>query len=122
MRTVRHKKPANFLSALRRNGHGIAEEERLSNVEATDEALVMGLRLSEGVDAGAIARRFRLDSVVDWTRVDRLVRSGHLTRDADRIAVTRGGRLVLDRILAEVAAADPISSAAAELMPESAAA
>src|SRR5207247_4240834 len=26
MRTVRHRKPENFLSALCRNGHGIAEE------------------------------------------------------------------------------------------------
>ena len=44
MRTVRHKKPENFLSALRRNGHGIAEEAALPG-EAADEALVMGLRL-----------------------------------------------------------------------------
>ena len=51
MRTVRHRKPENFLSALARNGHGIAEENELSPVEAGDEALVMGLRLSEGLDA-----------------------------------------------------------------------
>ena len=73
MRTVRHKKPENFLSALRRNGHGIGEEEPLLATEAADEALVMGLRLTEGIDAGAIARRFGLESIVDWQRVDRLV-------------------------------------------------
>src|SRR3954467_7566015 len=50
MRTVRHKKPENFLSAVSRNGHGVAEEAPLSAVEAADEALVMGLRLAEGVD------------------------------------------------------------------------
>ena len=60
MRTVRHRKPENFLSALRRNGHGIAEEAPLIADEAADEALVMGLRLSEGIDAGAIAARFGL--------------------------------------------------------------
>ena len=27
MRTVRHKKPENFLSAVARNGHGLVEEE-----------------------------------------------------------------------------------------------
>ena len=48
MRTVRHKKPENFLGAMARNGHGMVEEEVLSAREAADEALVMGLRLAEG--------------------------------------------------------------------------
>ena len=28
-RTVRHRKPENFLSGIRRNGHGMVEEEKL---------------------------------------------------------------------------------------------
>ena len=102
-RTVRHRKPENFLSALVRNGHAIAEQEPLSATEATDEALVMGLRLAEGIDAAAIAGRFGLESIVDWVAVDRLAESGHLTREGSRIAATPAGRLVLDRVLAEVA-------------------
>src|SRR5258705_8127367 len=104
MRTVRHKKPENFLSGLRRNGHGIGEEEMLLATEAADEALVMGLRLSEGIDAGAIAQRFGLNSIVDWPRVDRLVDLGYLSRDGERIAVTPSGRLLLEAILGEIAA------------------
>jgi oxygen-independent coproporphyrinogen-3 oxidase len=110
MRTVRHRKPENFLSALRRNGHGIAEEAVLSPIEAADEALVMGLRLAEGIDPWAMAQRLGLESVVDWGRVDRLVASGHLRRIGDRIALTGKGRLVLDAILGEIAAAEPISA------------
>jgi len=117
MRTVRHKKPENFLSALARNGNGIAEEEQLSPTEATDEALVMGLRLTEGIDAQAIAGRFGLLSIVDWERVDRLVHSAHLTREGQRIAITSKGRLLLDAILGEIALPKPIS-AASEPMPE----
>ena len=117
MRTVRHKKPENFLSALTRNGNGIAEEAQLSPTEATDEALVMGLRLTEGIDARAIADRFGLSSIVDWERVDRLVHSGHLTREGQRIAITSKGRLLLDAILGEIALPKPIS-AASEPMPE----
>ena len=117
MRTVRHKKPENFLSALARNGNGIAEEAQLSPTEATDEALVMGLRLTEGIDARAIADRFGLSSIVDWERVDRLVHSGHLTREGQRIAITSKGRLLLDAILGEIALPKPIS-AASEPMPE----
>jgi putative oxygen-independent coproporphyrinogen III oxidase len=103
-RTVRHKKPENFLAAMRRNGHGIAEEASLWPVEAADEALVMGLRLAEGIDAQAIADRFDLPSIVDWDRVQRLTDSGHLKREDSRIALTATGRLLLDHILGEIAA------------------
>jgi len=104
MRTVRHKKPENFLSGLARNGHGIAEQEALHPVEAADEALVMGLRLREGVDAQAIAERLGLSAIVDWRRVDRLVGSGHLASADGRIALTSSGRLLLDHILGQIAA------------------
>jgi oxygen-independent coproporphyrinogen-3 oxidase len=75
----------------------------------------MGLRLSEGINADAIAQRFGLEDIVDWGRVDRLVASGHLTRTDGRIAPTAHGRLVLNHILAEISAtsAAPLESAAA---------
>lgn len=112
-RTVRHKKPENFLAALMLNGHGIAEEMPLHAGEAADEALVMGLRLRSGIDPGAIAERFQLDSIVDWRRVDRLVGSGHLTREGTHISTTARGRLLLDHILGEIAAAEPRAYAVA---------
>lgn len=112
-RTVRHRKPENFLSALARNGHGISEEASLTPWEASDEALVMGLRLAEGIDVQAIAGRFGLTQIVDWHRVDRLVGSGHLQRQGTRIALTRAGRLLLDHILGEIAlASEPMASEA----------
>jgi oxygen-independent coproporphyrinogen-3 oxidase len=118
MRTVRHRKPENFLRGIMRNGHGLMEEAVLTPHEAGDEALVMGLRLAEGIDADALAARFGFGSIVDWGRVDRLVGSGHLQRDGAHIAVTPKGRLLLDTILGEIAEVEPIS-AAAERMPES---
>ncbi|QNM82745.1 coproporphyrinogen III oxidase [Sphingomonas sabuli] len=102
-RTVRHRKPENFLSGLARNGHGIAEEDRLSPAEAADEALVMGLRLAEGIDAAALEARFGTP-LVDWDKVDRLAASGHLVRSGARIATTPAGRLLLDHLLGEIAA------------------
>ena len=102
-RTARHKKPENFLSALARNGHAIAEEAPLTPREAADEALVMGLRLSEGIDPTAIEQRFGV-AAVDRDKVKRFVESGHLASDGDRIAPTREGRLVLDRLIAEISA------------------
>jgi oxygen-independent coproporphyrinogen-3 oxidase len=119
MRTVRHRKPENFLSAIKRNGHGISEEEHLLATEAADEALVMGLRLREGIDAAAIAHRFGFNAIVDWTKVDRLVGSGHLMRTGERIATTVRGRLLLDAILAEIALPEPMASAESAAVQES---
>ena len=120
LRTVRHRKPENFLSALARNGSGIGEEAALTPAEAADEALVMGLRLREGIDPGAIAGRFGLPRVVDEPMVDRLVTSGHMIRNGRRIALTAAGRLLLDYILGEIAVTQPKASAAPERMPQSA--
>ncbi|MCX8474684.1 MAG: coproporphyrinogen III oxidase, partial [Sphingomonas sp.] len=113
MRIARQRKPENYLSAVKRNGHAIREEDPLLPGEAADEALVMGLRLAEGIDAAAIARRFGLRSIVDWGRVNHLLGSGHLARKGKRIAATAKGRLLLDRILAEIALAEPIAASAA---------
>lgn len=107
MRTVRHRKPENYLSALARNGNGIMEDVPLLPIEAADEALVMGLRLRGGIDASALAQRFGVRAMVDWCRVDRLVGSGHLTRNSGQIALTEQGRLVLDHILGEIAVPEP---------------
>ena len=102
-RSVRHRKPENFLSGLKRNGHGIVEEEPLSPREAADEALVMGLRLSEGIDPAAVEQRFDVP-IVDWPAVARYSDAGLLERDGDRIWTTSKGRLVLDSLLAAIAA------------------
>jgi putative oxygen-independent coproporphyrinogen III oxidase len=103
MRTQRHRKPENFLAGLRRNRHGLVEEAPLSPREQADEALVMGLRLAEGVDAGRIAELYGAEAV-EWSAVDRLAASGHLVRDGTRIRLTESGRLLLDHILGLVAA------------------
>jgi oxygen-independent coproporphyrinogen-3 oxidase len=73
----------------------------------------MGLRLREGIDVDAVAQRFGLPEIIDWTRVARLVESGHLVRDGTRLSVPIKGRLLLDHLLGEIAAAAPTASAAA---------
>ncbi|HEX8307566.1 MAG TPA: radical SAM family heme chaperone HemW [Allosphingosinicella sp.] len=95
--TQRHRKPENWLSALERNGHGICEETHLSPEEQATEALLMGLRLSEGVEVEAVESR------LDLMAVQRLEGHGLVVRTSGRLAVTPAGRLVLDGILAEIA-------------------
>ena len=104
MRTVRHRKPENFLAAVQRNGHGLVEEEVLATDEKAHEALVMGLRLAEGIDPSALAERLGSDPLVNDVAVDRLVGHGLIERDGPSIRTTLSGRLLLDSILAEIAA------------------
>ncbi len=104
MRTERHRKPENFLTAVARNGHGIKEEAVLSREEAAHEALVMGLRLAEGIEPAALAKRLGVDRLIDEGAADRLVGHGLLEREGAVLRTTPSGRLVLDSILAEIAA------------------
>jgi putative oxygen-independent coproporphyrinogen III oxidase len=104
MRTVRHKKPENYLAAVARNGHGQVEEEPLTGEEAAREALVMGLRLAEGIEPAALAERLGVERIVEEVAVDRLVGYGLLERHGPVVRATHSGRLLLDSILAEIAA------------------
>jgi oxygen-independent coproporphyrinogen-3 oxidase len=94
--TLRHRKPENWLAALARNGHGLAEETALTPEERAREALLMGLRLGEGVATD------RLEADIDWTAAARLERQGLLARLPGRLRVLPPGRLLLARILAEI--------------------
>jgi len=96
--TVRHKKPENWLAAMARNGHGIQTEEALSATDRALEALLMGLRLKEGIPFAPIA------SVIDPTAVDRVVAQGLLKREGNRVAVTTEGMLLTEAILREIVA------------------
>lgn len=102
--TQRHRKPENWMGALARNGHGIVEERELTAQERAVEALLMGLRLREGIDLADIAERTALpvSAFLDEQAVERLERQGLLRRDQARLAVTSDGLLLLDSILAEI--------------------
>jgi len=102
MATRRHKKPENFLEAVARNGNGLAEERSLLPREQAAEALLMGLRLREGIDPVALALRFGLEELIDRDRLAFHEKLGFAWRDGDRIGVTPQGMPVLDALLGEL--------------------
>ncbi|RIV91894.1 coproporphyrinogen III oxidase [Aurantiacibacter xanthus] len=105
--TTRHKKPENWLAAIERNGHGTQEERALGANEQASEALLMGLRLAEGVDLAALAARFGFapEALVDPDAVERCRKLGLLRQSGSRIAITPEGMGVLDAVLGEIVAA-----------------
>ena len=101
--TSTEKNPERWLALIEERGHGLVEEEKLSQLEQADEMLVMGLRLAEGID---VARFERLTGVtLDPERVSFLESEGLVERaENSRLRVTPSGFPVLDAIVADLAA------------------
>jgi putative oxygen-independent coproporphyrinogen III oxidase len=95
--TIRHKKPENWLGAIAKKGHGIAEEVPVGAAEARTETLLMGLRLREGIAVCAITE------AVDWAAVGRMRALGLIAADSERLRLSPAGMLLLDAILTEIA-------------------
>lgn len=104
MATLRHRKPENWISAVSRNGHGLQSEEVLDAASKGREALLMGLRLAEGVDLDRIGRlaERQVEQLVDEGAIARLAALGLLLREGPRLRVTPAGMLLLDAILPEI--------------------
>jgi putative oxygen-independent coproporphyrinogen III oxidase len=97
MATVRRKKPENWLTGIERNGHGMEREDPLDIRDRGIEALVMGLRLAEGVDLARIP-----DAPLDTKAAATMEAQGLVKREGTRLTVTDAGMPVLEAILREL--------------------
>jgi putative oxygen-independent coproporphyrinogen III oxidase len=101
--TATEKRPETWLTRVEANGHGLITDDMLTLEERSDEFLLMGLRLSEGIDIAryeALSGR-RLDPV----RVTALHEHGLVeTTPQGRLRVTLPGFPVLDAVVADLAA------------------
>lgn len=106
--TVRHRKPENYLAAVARQGHGLAEERLLPAAEQAGEALMMGLRLTEGINLEVLGRRFGFPSevMIDTRKLALYVDQGLVWHRGPRIGVTGRGMPLLDALLPELVALD----------------
>ncbi|MBD2841810.1 radical SAM family heme chaperone HemW [Erythrobacter rubeus] len=104
--TARHKKPENFLAAVEKRGHGIAEQRSLAIPEQASEALLMGLRLKEGLDIAALEARFGIarSELIVPEKVTQYTDLGLLWQDGPHLGVSAAGRPLLDGLLAEIVA------------------
>lgn len=104
--TERHRKPENWLTAVAADGHGIKTERALTAETCATEALLMGLRLAEGVDLARIAALSGVEepALVDDVAVARLAELGLMRAEGSRLTVLPAGMLLLDAILPQVVA------------------
>ncbi len=96
------KSPEGWLTAVEARGHGLEGDEALSAEEAAEEYLLMGLRLSEGIDLKRLAALGGRG--IGEERIRSLAEDGLVTRKGERLAATPKGRLVLNRLILELAA------------------
>ncbi len=103
--TLRRKKPEAWLAGVNSAGHGMESETPLSVAERTTEALVMGLRLAEGLDAARFGVRSgtALADAVKPDAVARLVEQGLLAASPTGIRLTPAGWPLANAVLAEIA-------------------
>jgi oxygen-independent coproporphyrinogen-3 oxidase len=92
--------PAAWMTAVAARGDGLAASAPLEPKDQATEYLLMSLRLAEGSDAARYARLAGAPLPAD--RLAALEADGLLTRRGTRIATTARGRLLLDRVLAEL--------------------
>lgn len=104
--TERHRKPENWIAAVHGHGHGIKAERVLTPETRAVEALLMGLRLAEGVDLARIAAMSGVaqGALVDAAAVARLAALGLVAHAGTRLTVLPAGMLLLDAILPELVA------------------
>ncbi|MCB1462004.1 MAG: coproporphyrinogen III oxidase [Nitratireductor sp.] len=101
--TSTERKPEEWWQQSMVTGHGMNEFTRLLPMEAADEMLLMGLRLREGIDTARFAAI--AGNELDEKRIAFLEGEGFLERmGKDRLRATPAGFLVLDAIVADLAA------------------
>ncbi|MDD3182158.1 MAG: radical SAM family heme chaperone HemW [Alphaproteobacteria bacterium] len=95
------RQPAAWLQQVMEKGHGLVEREALDVGTAQREALMMGLRLTAGIDLSAWFLKFGqpLSDNLSQERVACLQAQGLLSKSETHLAATAAGRQRLNAVL-----------------------
>ena len=101
-RTEQVSLPMNWLSATAKNGHATRNFELIQKAEHITECLMMGLRMSTGVDRDLFATQTgkELDASIDQSNAAALVSAGLVELDEKGLRTTKLGRLRLNGVIA----------------------
>ena len=98
--TAAIKLPERWRDTVAKAGHGFTEMTPVSDDEAAREHLLMNLRLAEGLDLTAYEARW--NTRLDPAKIGALVEQGFLLDANGRLTATLSGRLLLNRVIAEL--------------------
>ena len=99
--TRRHRAPEVWAGRVEQDGHGSTEEEAVAPRDRAREALLMGLRLAEGIAAAPFARLtgVALADALDPAILAASEEAGYLTWDGVQLVASEAGRRRLDALL-----------------------
>ena len=99
--TRRHRAPEPWAERVERDGHGTTNEDPVPAIDRAREMLLMGLRLTEGIDAARFGARtgIALDNALDPEILRRAIEEGYLIQTNHGLAATAEGRMRLDALL-----------------------
>lgn len=99
--TRRHRAPESWLGLVQTQGHGGQGDEALDADTMAMEALVMGARVAEGIDAARFRRRTgqALWDLVDSDALAMLRAGGFVGTETNRLRLTAAGRQRLNAVL-----------------------
>ena len=101
--TRSRRAPVSWLDDVTKHGHGIDQLTRDEPLDYAHEAMMMGLRLTRGVDLKRIEAKAGPQE--DWlqpSRLDQLVEDGLVTITGDHLALTPKGQPVLNAVLSSL--------------------
>jgi oxygen-independent coproporphyrinogen-3 oxidase len=106
--TATERNPEHWAALVESRGHGLIEMAALSPAEQADEALLMGLRLAEGIELDRLAALTGL--APRPAALAELVRRGLIERPSDRstggrVRASAQGRIVLDQVVLRLSSA-----------------
>lgn len=95
------KAPETWINAVEKQGHGSDAEEILSPKECVVEALIMGMRLKEGIEFSVLERESPGCSSIlkNHSNTQRLREEGYLEFDEHTLRTTFEGRLRLNSVI-----------------------
>jgi len=104
--TRRSSGPEAWLESVERTGHGTAETSSVEGQDMVEEALMMGLRLADGIDRATFASVTGVDPVeaIETARLEPLARAGFLEVDSTHLRATAEGRQRLNALLERLVA------------------
>ena len=91
------RSPDGWLSAVQKNLHGVENQDEESETEFAKEIILMGLRLSSGINLPDWLIRTNKFLNLDW--LEKFKKDGLISMKDNNIRVTENGRLHLNSII-----------------------
>lgn len=100
------KRPEDWLQAVVSRGTGLQSLEKVSSADRAIEAIMMGLRLTDGIDIKQWESQFAVSTadLLDLQNIADLKVSGHLLEESNKLQLSSRGRPLLNFILSKLVA------------------